>query len=163
MFWDLEQAQSSIIFSIKTNIMKKIRETHHNKIIGINRIMLGVIFSMTGIMKIAFEQYGAAWSVQLLEAEIPLYTFTYWFIPILEIIIGITLLLGYYSRLGALMALPIMLVGIYVHLTVTNPAAFPAQPQQPVMPVIIILMSAMTLMKGGGSWSKDLEASLNSK
>ena len=91
--------------------------------------MLGIIFIMTGTMKLAFADFGTAWSIQLIEAEIPLYTLNYWFVPIFEISLGIVLILGYYARIGALMVLPVMLVAIYVHLTVNNPAAFPDQPQ----------------------------------
>ena len=54
------------------------------------------------------------------------------------------------------MTVPIMLVAIYVHLTVINPAAFPSQPQEPIIPIAIIIMAAIILKKGGGNWSMDL-------
>ena len=112
---------------------------------------------MTGTMKITMADFGVAWSVQLIEAEIPLYTFNYWFVPILEILLGVILLIGYYSRIGALLVLPIMLVAIYVHLTVSNPAAFPAQPQEPYVPIAVIIMAIIVIKKGGGNWSMDLK------
>ena len=123
-------------------------------------MMLGIIFIMTGTMKLFLEDFGAAWSIQLIEAEIPLYTLNYWFVPVFEIFLGIILLLGYYSRIGALMVLPIMLVAIYVHLTVINPAAFPAQPQEPYIPIAIIIMAVIIIWKGGGNWSMDLKSQL---
>ena len=138
--------------------MKHVRQTSPNKLIGIIRIMLGIIFIMTGTMKLFLADYGAAWSIQLIEAEIPLYTLNYWFVPVFEIFLGIILLLGYYSRIGALMILPIMLVAIYVHLTVSNPGAFPSQPQEPYMPIAIIIMAFIVLKKGGGNWSMDLKS-----
>jgi len=137
--------------------MKHIRQTFPNKLTGSIRIMLGIIFIMTGTMKLFLADYGAAWSIQLIEAEIPLYTFNYWFVPIFEVILGIVLILGYYSRIGALMILPIMLVAIYVHLTVSNPGAFPSQPQEPYMPIAIIIMAVIIIWKGGGNWSMDLK------
>ena len=118
--------------------------------------MLGIIFIMTGMMKLTLADFGAAWSVQLIEAEIPFYTLNYWFVPVFETILGIVLLLGYYSRIAALMILPVMLVAIYVHLTVSNPAAFPAQPQEPFVPIAVIIMALIIIMKGGGKWSMDL-------
>jgi len=137
--------------------MKNLRQTSPNKLVGIIRIMLGIIFIMTGTMKLFLADYGAAWSIQLIEAEIPLYTFNYWFVPIFEVILGIVLILGYYSRIGALMVLPVMLVAIYVHLTVSNPGAFPSQPQEPYMPIAIIIMALIVMKKGGGNWSMDLK------
>jgi uncharacterized membrane protein YphA (DoxX/SURF4 family) len=139
--------------------MKNLRQTFPNKFVGIIRMMLGVIFFMTGTMKLAFADFGNAWSIQLIEAEIPLYTLNYWFVPIFEISLGIVLLLGYYARIGTLMVLPVMLVAIYVHLTVNNPAAFPAQPQEPFIPVAVFIMALIVIKKGGGNWSMDLKSS----
>lgn len=135
--------------------MKNLRQTNPNKWVSIVRMMLGIIFLMTGTMKLTLADYGAAWSIQLIEAEIPFYTLNYWFVPVFEILLGIILLIGYYSRIGALMVMPIMLVAIYVHLTVSNPAAFPSQPQAPYMPIAVILMAAIIIIKGAGNWSVD--------
>ncbi len=139
--------------------MKKLRRTFPNKYVGIIRMMLGIIIIMTGTMKLAFADFGTAWSIQLIEAEIPLYTLNYWFVPIFEISLGIVLILGYYARIGALMVLPVMLVATYVHLTVNNPAAFPAQPQEPFIPVAVFIMALIVIKKGGGNWSMDLKSS----
>lgn len=122
--------------------------------------MLGVIFIMTGTMKLTLVDFGAAWSIQLVEAEIPFYALNYWFVPLFEICLGIILLIGYYSRIGALMVLPVMLVAIYVHLIVNNPAAFPAQPQEPYIPIAVIIIALIVIKKGGGSWSIDLKSSI---
>ncbi|MCH8233429.1 MAG: DoxX family protein [Bacteroidetes bacterium] len=140
--------------------MKNLRQTLPNKFVGVIRIFLGVIFMMTGAMKLTLADYGAAWSIQLIEAEIPFYAFNYWFVPVFEVILGIVLFLGYYSRIGALMVLPIMLVAIYVHLTVSNPGAFPSQPQEPYMPIAIIILAFFVMKKGGGNWSMDMKSQL---
>jgi len=139
--------------------MKDLRNTTPNKLVGIIRIMMGIIFVMTGTMKLALADFGEAWSIQLIEAEIPFYTLNYWFVPFFEICLGIILLLGYYSRFGALMVLPVMIVAIYVHLTVSNPAAFPAQPQEPFIPIAVIIMAIVIAKYGGGIWSMDLKSS----
>ncbi len=137
--------------------MKKLRQTFPNKWVGTIRTMLGIIFLMTGIMKLTFAEFGLAWSIQLIEAEIPFYTINYWLVPVFEIILGTILLLGYYSRIGAVMIIPIMLIAIYVHITVSNPAAFPAQPQEPFIPIAVIIIAVIVLIKGGGNWSLDLK------
>ena len=107
--------------------MKNIRQTDPNKLIGGIRIMLGGIFIMTGMMKLALPDYATAWSIQLIEAQIPFYSFNYWFVPVFEVILGTVLAYGFYSRIGAVMVLPVMLVAIYVHLTVLHPGAFPSR------------------------------------
>ena len=138
--------------------MKKIRNTSKNNLVGIVRILLGIIFVMTGGMKLTMADYGAAWSIQLIEAKIPLYAFNYWFVPVFEIVLGLFLLIGYYVKVGALLLFPPMLVAIYVHLTVTSPGAFPSQPQEPYMPIIVILMALLIMLKGAGSWSSDFKS-----
>ena len=138
--------------------MKNLRQTSSGKLVGTIRMILGIIFLMTGTMKLALADFGAAWSIQLIEAGIPFYTFNYWFVPIFEILLGIILLLGYYSRIGALLVLPVMSVAIYVHSTVSNPDAFPAQPQQPYIPIVVIIMALFILKRGGGNWSMDLKS-----
>lgn len=138
--------------------MYDFRKTFPSKWVGINRIMLGIMFIMTGFMKLALAEYGQAWSIQLVEAKFPFYDLIYWGIPILEICIGIIMLLGYYARIGALLVIPIMLVAIYVHVTVFNLGAFPAQPQLPIIPVATLIMASALLIKGSGNWSMDLRS-----
>ena len=74
--------------------MKNLRQTSPNKFIGGIRLMLGIIFIMTGTMKLTLSDFSEAWSIQLLEAEIPFYTLNFWFVPVFEIFIGIILVLG---------------------------------------------------------------------
>lgn len=138
--------------------MKQYRKTSANNLVGVIRVMLGIIFMMTGLMKLGLPDYGEAWSIQLTEAQIPFYSFTYYFVPILEVVLGVFLLIGYYSRISALVVFPIMLVAIYVHLTVFNPGAFPSQPQEPFMPIMVILLAMLIFIKGGGNWSLDLKS-----
>ena len=138
--------------------MHKLRQTAPNKWVGTIRIMLGVIFLMTGTMKLTLPEFGAAWSIQLIEAEIPFYELNFWVVPFFEIIWGRVLLVGFYSRVGSVMIIPIMLVAIYVHITISNPAAFPAQPQEPIIPIAVIIMAIIVSIKGGGNWSLDLKS-----
>ncbi|MCK6609274.1 MAG: DoxX family protein [Bacteroidia bacterium] len=139
--------------------MRNLTNTSASSLLATNRFFLGIIFLMTGIMKIGFEQFGSAWGIQLQEAQIPFSETIYWLVPVLEVILGGLLLIGIYSRVSAALILPIMLVAIYVHIVVENPAAFPAQPQIPIMPAIVIMMSLFTLIKGAGNWSWDLRVS----
>ena len=138
--------------------MEKPRQTSPGNWLGIMRIMLGVLFLMTGLMKLTLTEFSSAWSIQLSEADIPFFAFNFWFVPIFEVLLGVTLFRGYYSRIASAMIIPIMSVAIYVHLVVSNPAAFPAQQQEPVIPIIVMIMAVIILLKGGGKWSLDLKS-----
>ena len=50
--------------------MRNLRQTFPNTFVGIIRIMLGIIFIMTGTMKLTLADFGAAWSIQLIEADL---------------------------------------------------------------------------------------------
>ncbi len=140
-------------------LLKVIRNTNDSKILGVVRLLLGGLFVMTGLMKLFIPMLGAAFSVQLLVARIPFYSFNIWFVPIAEVVIGAFLLVGLFSRIGALVANNIMLVAIYVHLVVDNPAVFPLQPQAPIIPLVAIAIAIYVVWRGGGAWSADYKIS----
>jgi putative oxidoreductase len=133
-----------------------LRTTSENKFIGVIRIILGMIFFMTGFMKLFISTFTEAWMGQLVYAGIPLITFNFWFVPIMETVLGILLLKGSYSRVASFLIVPIMLAAFYVHIAVDNPALFPLQPALPIVPGIVIIMAVVIMKSGGGSWSKDL-------
>jgi len=136
--------------------MTDLRKTNENKFIGVIRIILGIIFFMTGVMKLFISIFTEAWMGQLVYAGIPFITFNFWFVPIMETVLGILLLKGSYSRVASVLIIPIMLIAFYVHIAVDNSALFPLQPALPIVPVIVILMAVVIINSGGGSWSKDL-------
>ncbi len=51
-----------------------IRRTSDNKLAGSIRVLLAVLFLMTGAMKLLVPMLAEAWSGQLLAANIPLHT-----------------------------------------------------------------------------------------
>jgi putative oxidoreductase len=134
-----------------------LRKTSDNKFIGVIRFILGMIFFMTGVMKLFIPMFTEAWMGQLVYSGIPLVTFNFWFVPIMETVLGILLLRGTYSRIASLTIMPVMFVAFYVHVIVDNPALFPLQPNIPIVPVMIIIMAVVILKSGGGSWSEDLK------
>jgi len=138
--------------------INKIRHTNDSKILAVTRITLGVLLLMTGLMKLFVPMLGDAFSQQLIQAKIPFYAFNIYFVPLTEVIIGACLVLGFFSRIGASLTINMMLVATYVHIVVHDPKAFPLQPTQPIIPVVVILMSTYILLKGGGAWSRDLNA-----
>lgn len=112
------------------------------KIEKIIRIILSIMFLMTGMMKLALPFFGNAFLIQLNEAKIPFPELNFWIVPFIELGIGLLLLINYKTVFALISIIPIMLVAIYVHIVVSNPDAFPAQPQFPIIPIIILMMVA---------------------
>ncbi len=122
------------------------------------RLMLGVLFVMTGAMKLLVPMLADAWSGQLLASGLPLVTLSQWTVPFVEIAVGLAMLTGTHARLASLVVMGIMLVATYVHLVVDDPSLCPLRPSEPIIPIIVIAMASYVLWKGGGSWSRDLKA-----
>lgn len=135
-----------------------LRSTSNDRRAGGIRVLLGVLFFMTGTMKVLVPVLADAWSGQILAANLPFYTVTRWTVPFLEIVLGVTLLLGAYSRLVVVVVMGIMFVATYVHIVVDDPVLFPLQPSEPIIPVIVVLLSFYILWRGAGAWSLDLKA-----
>jgi uncharacterized membrane protein YphA (DoxX/SURF4 family) len=136
-----------------------IRTTTDEKATGGIRLMLALIFLMTGVMKLVVPSLAAAWSGQLLAAELPLYELTRWTVPFVEIGVGAVLAAGVFARLAGLVVVGIMIPATYVHLVVDDPSLFPLQPNEPIIPIVVILMATLVLWRGAGAWSADLKHS----
>ena len=135
-----------------------IRRTADNKLAGSVRLLLAVMFLMTGTMKLLVPSLAEAWSGQLLAANIPLYSVSRWSVPIIEIALGVVLGSGAFDRPAAVVMMGIMAVATYVHLVVDDPSLFPLQPTEPIIPLIVIAMGVYILLRGAGAWSMDLRA-----
>ncbi len=148
-------------FKTKTGIRQRLSRaiyyTRHDKLLGSVRIALGILFLMTGLMKLFIPELRAAFSGQLTAANIPFHAFNMWFVPLTETAVGLLLLLGLFSRIGGLIIIGLMLVATYVHLVVNDPTLFPLQPTEPIIPVIAIGAAVYVLWRGGGAWSADLK------
>ena len=138
--------------------LDSVRWTVPSATLGVTRIALGVLFLMTGIMKLTVPMLWNAFDIQLTEAGIPLKALNIWAVPFIEIAVGGLLAAGYLARLGAALVVPVMLVATYVHSVVDHPDAFPLQPSEPIIPLIVLPIAALVVWKGGGAWSLDLTA-----
>ena len=137
-------------------LVQAIRSTSNDKVGASIRWSLGILFVMTGVMKLAVPMLGDAFSGQLLAAGLPFYTLSRWAVPFVEIGVGVLLAAGFFGRLAALVVIGIMAVATYVHMVVTDPALFPMQPTEPIVPAVVIGLSLYILWKGGGLGSMDL-------
>ena len=136
-----------------------IRRTRNDRVAAGIRIGLGILFVMTGAMKVVVPSLGEAFAGQLAGANIPFQDLNRWAVPFIEMAIGGALLVGFYTRLATLVVFSIMIVGTYVHLVVDDPSLFPLQPEQPIIPAVVMVLSVYLVLRGGGSGSSDLRAS----
>ena len=134
------------------------RSTRPDKKLAVVRILLGVLFLSTGLMKLFVPELRAAFSGQLTHAAIPAHALNMWFVPLAESLVGLVMVLGFHVRLASLLALVMMVVATYVHLVVHDPNLFPLQPEAPIIPLGVIVLSVYLLWGGAGAWSADLRS-----
>ena len=134
----------------------QLRNTCKDKPAVVLRLLLGFVFFMAGILKVVVPHLGEAFSGQLVAANIPLYGLVLYTVPVVEMVLGITLLFGLHTRLSAAVAAIIMVAATYVHIVADDPSLFPLQPIEPVGPLMLLVMLSYLLWKGGGTWSIDL-------
>ena len=121
------------------------------KLAGVLRILLGFVFFMAGILKVVVPSLGEAFSGQLIAAAIPFHGFVLFTFPIVEMVIGVFLLVGFQSRLSAAAAAASMVVATYVHIAVEDPSLFPLQPVEPVGPLMLLAMAIYVIWRDGDS------------
>ena len=139
--------------------LQSIRRTRDDRVAAWIRIALGVLFVMTGVMKLVIPSLGAAFAGQLAAANIPLQELQRWVVPFIEMAVGGALLMGFYTRIATLLVLNIMVVATYVHVVVDDPTLFPLQPTEPIIPAVVMILCVYVLLRGGGSGSWDLKTS----
>ncbi len=115
------------------------------------RILLGVVFVGSGLMKVLLPMLGDAFSAQLEQAGLPLRSLSELAVPIVEVAVGMAMLVGRYTRIASLVIIVIMVVATYVHLVVDDPSVFPLQPSQPIVPLIVIVLAGLLLWRGSGT------------
>ncbi len=138
--------------------MVAIRKTSDDKLAGGIRLLLAMLFLMTGVMKLVVPMLAEAWSGQLLAAGLPLYSVTRWTMPFVEIGLGAVLGVGAFARLTGIVVVGIMLAATYVHVVVDDPTLFPLQPSEPIIPLVVLALTVYILWRGAGAWSLDLRA-----
>jgi len=137
-------------------MLDQLRKTSSDKLALVLRLLLGFVFFMAGILKVVVPYLGEAFSGQLVAANIPLYGLVLYTVPVIEMVLGITLLFGLHTRLSAAIAAIIMVAATYVHIVADDPSLFPLQPIEPIGPLMLLAMLLYPLWKGGGTWSIDL-------
>jgi len=138
--------------------MNKILHTSRSIPLAVIRVLLGILFLMTGFMKLLVPMLQDAFAGQLAAAGIPMIALNMWVVPISEVVVGAFLLFGILARPAALAILPMMVVATYVHLVVTDHSLFPLQPKPPIIPIVAIVLALIVLVRGAGAWSWDVKS-----
>ena len=141
-----------------TKALRETRNTRTDNVAAGIRIAVGLLFLMTGVMKIAVPALGAAFAGQLAAANVPFQELSRWAVPFFEMGVGVALLVGLYSRVATLLVFNIMIVATYTHFVANDPALFPLQPEEPIIPLAVMALAVYLIVKGGGSMSLDLKA-----
>tara|TARA_R110002072_G_scaffold150953_2_gene299783 strand:+ start:20655 stop:21125 length:471 start_codon:yes stop_codon:yes gene_type:complete len=139
--------------------------TTNHKHIAILRILAGAPLLMFGLMHLT----GASPMQPLVEAAgLPMPGLTAIAAPIAQVIAGLILLSGAYARIGALLAIPVMIGGLVTNFKIPNdqwPTPSDTEPNimvpgtEPAMltpiAIVVILLSIYIVIKGAGPWSID--------
>ena len=72
-----------------------------------------------------------------------------------EIAAGLSLLLGFWARVGGLLAIPTMLGAVYAHLVIDVWPNGPENEPPLLLPIAVTVCAAYVLWRGAGRWSLD--------
>jgi len=138
-----------------------LRKTSRDRLGGVLRTLVGLLFFLAGILKVVVPSLGEAFSGQLVAASIPLHEVVLYTFPVVEMVLGVLLLFGLHARISAALAATSMVVATYVHIVIDDPSLFPLQPVEPIGPLVLLAMLIYILVRGAGAWSIDLKESVN--
>ena len=166
-FWN-----RTLVYSVDGYMNNALTKTSNQKHIAILRIIAGAPLVMFGIMHLT----GAAPMEPLVEAAgLPLPGITAIVAPLAQLLAGLLILSGAFARIGALIAIPVMLGGLVTNFKIPNdqwptpseldpailvPGAEPAMLTP--LAIVVILLSAYILFKGAGAWSVDARCACDS-
>jgi len=92
----------------------------------------------------------------LRRAEIPFPEINFYLAPVFMVLSGISLGIGFYARIGALIASLAMIVAAYSKLVIEE---WPGPMEIPLaLPLVVLACCLVVLIKGPGAWSADLKA-----
>lgn len=142
-------------------LFNNLRETSRDRLGGVLRILVGLVFFLAGILKVVVPSLGEAFSGQLVAAGIPFHGLVLYAFPVVEMVLGILMLVGLHARMSAALAAASMVVATYVHLVIDDPSLFPLQPVEPIGPLVLLTMLIYIVVRGAGAWSIDLKESVH--
>ncbi len=92
----------------------------------------------------------------LLRADIPFPGINFYLAPVVMVLSGLSMGLGFYARIGAVTGSGAMLVAAYSKLVIEE---WPGPMEIPIaLPLVVLAACAAILIKGPGAWSADVKA-----
>lgn len=92
----------------------------------------------------------------LKRASIPFPEINFYLAPIFMVVSGLSLGLGFYARIGALIGTGAMIVATYSKFVIEE---WPGPMEIPLaLPLVVLAGCLVVLIKGPGAWSADLKA-----
>jgi uncharacterized membrane protein YphA (DoxX/SURF4 family) len=93
----------------------------------------------------------------LRRAGIPFPEINFYLAPIFMVVSGLSMGIGFYARIGALIGSGAMVVAAYSKLVIEE---WPGPMEIPLLlPLVVLAGCVVVLVKGPGAWSSDLKAS----
>ena len=93
----------------------------------------------------------------LRRAGIPFPEINFYLAPIFMVVSGLSMGIGFYARIGALIGSGAMVVATYSKLVIEE---WPGPMEIPLLlPLVVLAGCGVVLVKGPGAWSSDLKAS----
>lgn len=135
---------------------QRLRVTARHRYTLIPRIIAGVPLLGIGLVHVFAPDFGMRPLVE--AAGIPFAAVVSPVAVGFEVVAALCLLLGFWARVGALLAIPTMLVAVFAHLSIED---WPngAENEPPLaLPLIVALSAAFVLWRGAGRWSLDARA-----
>lgn len=135
-------------------MLKKIIQTENHRAFILLRLMVGVVFLSEGIQKFLFaDKIGAG---RFSKIGLPNPGFLGPFVGSFEIVCGMLVLIGFFTRVAVIPLIIIMLVAIYTtKLEILASQGFWAMMHESRTDWAMLLGSIFLLIKGGGRWSID--------
>lgn len=133
------------------------RKTPESIGLAILRLTVAIILITAGIAKLVIPELIMAFEGQLKAAGLFFTDHLALVVPIVELILGYFLIIGKFTRISAGVSIFLMSIAVYIHLVVKDPSLFVFEPMAPIVPILVILSSAVLVVLGAGTWSKDLD------
>jgi putative oxidoreductase len=135
-------------------LISKIMSTSDDRSFILIRLMVGLVFASEGIQKFLFPELRGAGRFEKIGLPAPELLGT--FVGSFEVVCGILIILGLYTRLAAIPTLIIMIVAIATtKLDVLNNEGFWSMMHGSRTDWSMLLGSIFLIYKGGGRWSLD--------
>jgi uncharacterized membrane protein YphA (DoxX/SURF4 family) len=130
-----------------------LRKTKATKWLIIPRLIAALPLVVFG----SFHLTGRSPLLEILRrADIPFPEVNFYVAPVVMVLSGLSMGLGFYARLGALAASFAMLVAAYSKLVIEE---WPGPMEIPMaLPMVVLAACLSILIKGAGAWSSDLKA-----